>query len=118
MNKTGVEKEYLLYVVELMQTIGPVYAKAMFGGYGIYLDGIMFALISDRILYLKADEQTESEFKARWLDAFSYYRKGRRCQLSYYRVPDDALEDGQVMNLWANMAFAAAVRAASGKRKR
>lgn len=117
MYKTGIEKEYLLYIVDLMQSIGPVYAKAMFGGYGIYLDGLMFALISDQILYLKVDKQTESEFKARGLEAFSYYKKGRRCQLSYHRAPDEALEDVQVMKLWANMAYAAAARAASGKRK-
>jgi DNA transformation protein len=118
MYKTAVEKEYLLYVVELMQSIGPVYAKAMFGGYGIYLDGLMFALISDQVLYLKVDKQTESEFKDRGLEAFSYYRKGNQCQLSYRRAPDDALEDTQVMNYWTNMAYAAATRAASGKRKK
>ena len=41
------EKEFTSYVVDLMQSIGPVNAKAMFGGYGIFLEGLMFGLVAD-----------------------------------------------------------------------
>jgi DNA transformation protein len=50
------EQEFVSYVVDMMQTIGPVYSKRMFGGHGIFLEGLMFALIADSVLYLKADK--------------------------------------------------------------
>ena len=67
------EKEFVAYVVELMQSVGPVHAKRMFGGHGILLEGLMFGLVADSVLYLKADEETREDFNARGLEAFAYY---------------------------------------------
>lgn len=116
-----VEKEFVSYVVDLMQSIGPVRAKAMFGGHGVFLDELMFALVADNILYLKVDKDTENEFKDRGLDAFAYKKKGKETsykviKMSYYQVPEEALEDSEEMNLWANKAYSVALRAASKKR--
>jgi len=51
------EKEFVSYIVDLMQSMGPVYSKGMFGGHGIFLDGLMFGLVADNVLYLKTDKQ-------------------------------------------------------------
>jgi DNA transformation protein len=112
------EKEFVSYVVELMQSVGPVHAKGMFGGHGIYLDGLMFGLIDDSVLYLKADKESEIEFKDRGLEAFTYSKKGKEFKMSYYQAPEEALEDGEQMNSWANKAYGAALKAASKKRKK
>lgn len=112
------EKEFVLYVVDLMQSVGPVHAKAMFGGYGIYLDGLMFGLVADSVLYLKADKQIENEFRDRGLEAFTYSKKGKEFRMSYYQAPEEALEDGEEMNAWANKAYGVALKAASKKRKK
>jgi DNA transformation protein len=109
------EKEFVTYVVDLMQSVGPVYAKGMFGGHGIFLEGLMFGLIADGMLYLKVDKQTENEFSARELAAFTYHKKGKEFRMSYYQAPEEALEDGEEMNYWANKAYGAATRAAAGK---
>jgi len=109
------DKELACYVVDLMQSIGPVYAKSMFGGHGIFLDGLMFGLIADSVLYLKADTETVNEFIDRDLKAFTYNKKGKQLQMHYYQAPDEALEDGEVMSFWANNAYAVALRAASIK---
>ena len=111
------EQEYVLYVVDMMQTIGPVYSKKMFGGHGIFLEGLMFALIADGALYLKADQESEDDFIARGLEAFTYTMKGKVTKMSYYRAPEETLEEIELMNEWANKAYSAAVRAASGKRR-
>lgn len=63
MPATNGEREFVPYVVELMQSIGPVRAKRMFGGHGILLEELMFGLVAGNILYLKADKETETEFK-------------------------------------------------------
>lgn len=112
---SNVEKEFVSYVVELMQSAGPVYAKRMFGGHGIFLEQLMFALVADSILYLKVDAETENEFKEKELEAFTYDRKGKEFKMSYYQAPEEALEDAGEMNAWVNKAYGAALRAAPKK---
>ena len=112
------DKEFVLHIVDLLCSIGPVHAKRMFGGYGIYLEGLMFGLIADGVLYLKADEETEKKFKAKGLEAFAYNKKGKEYKMSYYQAPEEALEDSEEMNLWGNKAYGAALRAAAKKRRK
>lgn len=110
-----VNKEFVLYVVDQMQLIGPVYVKRMFGGHGIFLDKLMFALIFDHSLYLKADKESQAEFKNRKLAAFSYMKKGKLCYIAYFQASEEVLEDSDEMILWANKAYGAALRAANNK---
>ena len=112
------KKEFASFVVDLMQSIGPVNAKAMFGGYGIFLEGLMFGLIADNILYLKADKESENEFKSRGLENFTYNKKGKELKMSYYQAPAEAMENSEEMNFWAVKAYSAALRAATKKRKK
>jgi len=101
-----------------MSSTGPVHAKAMFGGHGIYREGLMFALVADSVLYLKSDDETETQFKVKGLEAFTYNKKGKIYAMSYYQAPEEALEDIDEMNLWANQAYGVALRAAAKKRKK
>ncbi|GGB78971.1 DNA transformation protein tfoX [Marinobacterium zhoushanense] len=103
--------EFVDWVVELMQCIGPVSAKRMFGGHGLFLDGLMFALIIDRELYLKADDQTRQGFVDQGLAPFTYLRQGKPCSLSYYQAPEELLESVEMMREWANQAYGVALRA-------
>ena len=112
------ETEFVAYVVELLQSVGPVRAKAMFGGHGIFLDDLMFGLVADSTLYLKADEETENEFIERGLEPFKYGKKGKEFKMSYYQAPEEALEDGEEMSAWAKKAHSTALRAAAKKRKK
>jgi len=110
------DKEFAAYVVEITQSIGPIYSKRMFGGHGIFLEGLMFGLIADKTLYLKADKESKNDFTDLGLEAFSYNKKGKAMKLSYFQAPEEALEDLEVMNLWANKAYSAALRAANTKK--
>ena len=112
------EREFKNYVVDLMQSIGPVSARAMFGGYGIFLDGLMFALIADSVLYFKVDKKTEEEFKAKGLEPFTYSKKGKSFKMSYCEAPEDALEDIEEMKYWAQKAYDTALRLSSQKSKK
>ena len=111
------DSEFAYYVVEITQSIGPVYAKRMFGGHGIFLDGLMFGLIADKTLYLKADKESEPEFTDLDLEAFSYNKNGKQMKMSYFQAPEEALENMDVMNVWANKAYSAALRVAMKKSK-
>lgn len=103
---------YLDFIKEQFSDFGPVTVRRMFGGAGIFSDGLMFALIADETLYLKADSMSRGEFEALSLPPFTYAAKGeKRMVMSYWRVPEACLDDRDEMTLWARKAFAAALRA-------
>lgn len=106
------------HFIDLMDRFGKVHSRAMFGGHGLYLDGVMFALLAGGGLYFKVDEQTRSNFTNRKLRPFSFVAKGRTVQLSYHEAPPQALEDAAEMAQWCALAWQAALRAqgkANGK---
>lgn len=104
-------REFADYVVEQMALMGPVQARRMFGGFGLYLDGLMFALIVDDQLYLKVDEQTLADYARRDLKPFTYTAKGRTVALRYHEAPPEAFDEPDTMAEWARRAFACARRA-------
>lgn len=109
-------EQFAEHVVELMQCIGPVNSKRMFGGHGIFLEGLMFALIADNELYLKVDGDSKRSFEEKGLQPFEYNKSGKLVKMSYYQAPEEVLEDQEQMRLWANRAYEAAVEAAVRKR--
>lgn len=98
-------------ILDLMTAFADVRARAMFGGHGLYRDGLMFALLADGALYFKVDEQSRPIFTQRDLRAFSFTAKGRTVQLSYHEAPPQALEDQACMAEWCRLAWEAALRA-------
>ena len=105
----------MTHVVDMLEPLGPVSARRMFGGYGIYLDGMMFALVADDTLYLKVDDESRSEFAAADLEPFRYSKKGKTYEMSYHAAPEDALENAELLRDWARKAADAAMRAARAK---
>jgi DNA transformation protein and related proteins len=111
------QNEFVNYLLELLQAFGNVSARAMFGGYGIYKDGLIFGLVIDDAFYLKVDDVNRGEFEARGLAPFLYESKNREKQISlgYYQCPEDALESAGLMVEWAKSGYGAALRAAAKK---
>ena len=112
------EQEFANHVVDLLDDFGPCEARRMFGGYGIFHQGQMFGLIADGCLYLKADAESHALFRDEGSHAFSYLKKDREFQLSYYLAPEAFFEDGEGALRWARIAFDAALRNPTRKRKR
>jgi len=112
-----IEQEFVTYVVDIMQCIGPVESKRMFGGHGLFLGGLMFALISDDTLYLKTDDEQKSHFTDLELPTFEYLKQGKIFKLAYYQAPETALEESEEMATWANRAYEVALKA-NVKKKR
>jgi DNA transformation protein len=83
----------------------------MFGGYGIFREGLMFGLVADDVLYLKADDQNKEDFTARGLEPFVYVKDGKPMAMSYHQAPGEALDNSDEMIFWADNAYQAAVRA-------
>ena len=101
---------------ELFCVFGPVEVRRMFGGAGIYAEGTMFALVSDGVIYLKADEHNAPAFEREQLEPFTYAtRMGRRGVTSYRRMPDRLYDDPDELAIWARAALAAAARGQVGQ---
>ncbi len=109
------QREFALYIVDLLQSIGPVSAKPMFGGFGLFLDGLMFGLIADSSLYFKADTLSKGEFEKNDLAPFTYFKQNKPMQLSYWQAPDECLDSSEAMLEWGSKGYLAAQRVASAK---
>jgi DNA transformation protein len=108
--------DFVEHVLELARPAGRVESRAMFGGHGIYVDGLIVAIIVDDTLYLKTDDLTLDAFEAQSLPAFEYVTKeGRRMVMTYHMAPDEALESPDAMRHWIRLAHEAARRAAAAK---
>ena len=115
------QREYVAHIVDLLQFIGLVESKSMFGGFGMFLEGLMFGLVAGNELYLKVDTQNLQDYEDLGLQAFSFEKNGRQFKMSYYQAPEEAMEDAELLSDWASNAYDAAMRAAAkkgGKRKK
>jgi DNA transformation protein len=112
----AVSGELIEFLKEQMAGFGPVSVRRMFGGAGLFRDGLMFALVVGDVLYLKADEASRGTFEAEGLEAFAYATsKGRNTIMSFMRAPEICLDDPDEMTRWCRLAFDAALRAKAPK---
>ena len=95
--------------------MGAVTARAMFGGAGLYLDGVIFAIIVDGALYFKVDDENRPEYEAAGSGPFVPF-PDKPYAMSYYRVPPKVMADGGALNEWARRAWEASRR--GNKRKK
>lgn len=112
----AVSSDYADYIKELMAPLGPVTVRRMFGGAGVFADGLMFALIAGDTLYFKADDESRGRFEAEGLAPFTYEAKnGKRAVMSYWQAPDRLFDDPDAFASWAREALSVALRADAAK---
>jgi len=104
------------FLEELFEPVGRVGFRRMFGGLGIFRDGLMFALVAGEVLHFKADEAGRATFEAEGCAPFGYDTKdGRRTLTSYWQVPERLFDEPDEFRAWALRAVDAAIRADAGK---
>ncbi len=101
--------EFCDHILDLLAPLGAVRSKPMFGGAGLYLDGVMIALIAEDTLFFKVDNTNRAEFEALGLPPFVPF-PDKPYAMSYYQAPDDALENSEDLCAWARNAWEAARR--------
>jgi DNA transformation protein and related proteins len=134
--------QFVAHCLELLAPMGAVRAKRMFGGHGLYVDELFVALIAFDRLYLKVDDQTRASFDEAGCQPFTYLKplssplrgelppegargvlgrpgaasgNGKPVTMSYWTAPEDAMESPALMQPWARLAIAAALRAKAAK---
>lgn len=103
--------EFVENLNDVFCQFGPVSVRRMFGGFGVFHDGLMFGLVADDVLYLKVDEKSVGRFIDLGLEPFEYQKNGDKIKMSYYMAPESIFEDSEQAKKWAALAFDAALRA-------
>ncbi|HEX2205018.1 MAG TPA: TfoX/Sxy family protein [Longimicrobium sp.] len=111
----AVRKEYRDYVLEQLGRVAPVTGKSMFGGVGVYSDGLFFALLAGEALYLKVDDTNRADFEAAGTGPFRPYGEDAP-GMQYYELPPELLDDPDALRPWVDKALA--VAAAARRRKK
>ncbi|HEX4389679.1 MAG TPA: TfoX/Sxy family protein [Steroidobacteraceae bacterium] len=104
----AVSRDYLAYVLEQLSGAGEVHSRRMFGGVGLYVGELFFALISEDTLYLRVDADSRAHYTSRGMRPFRPYANRPQLSTRYFEVPADVLEDSSQLAAWARRALAAA----------
>ena len=112
-------RDFVAHVIEMMRPSGAASARAMFGGHGVYLDGMIVGIVDDDVLYFKTDDVTRGAYVKLDLPPFRYRaHDGELHETGYFRAPDEALESPPAMHEWLRGALAASLRAKAAKAPR
>ena|SRR5204863_6166522 len=102
-----ISNDFLAYVLEQLEPVRAS-SRKMFGGAGIYVDGIFCGLIDDDVLFLKSDEATREDFLSR--GSVKWSPPGMEPTLGYLSCPDEVLEDPDELAVWMRRACDVALR--------
>jgi DNA transformation protein len=112
-----VTDEFLIYLKDQLADMGPVTSRRMFGGAGLYCDGLMFAIVVDDVLYFKVDDSNRVDYETAGSGPFIFTSDRGQSTLSYYEVPVDVLENKEKTSQWALKALDVAQAAKKTKTK-
>jgi DNA transformation protein len=112
----AVSESYREFVLEQLGRVTPVTGKSMFGGVGIYAQGLFFASIAEERLYFKVDDATRADFECRGMEPFRPF--GEDSAMGYYEVPADVVEDVAQLESWMRKAIDIAAKAKRRKAKK
>ncbi|MCW5824592.1 MAG: TfoX/Sxy family protein [Cyanobacteria bacterium TGS_CYA1] len=106
-----------LHVQDLLRSWRAVQARRMFGGIGLFVDGLMFAIIIDEVLYLKetldehgkpvqtSEHYDEDDFVKEY---FEYETKNGVGRIYYFRVPESALDNPDYLTRLSSLSLKSA----------
>lgn len=98
-------------IEEMFSALGPVKIRRMFGGKGVYHQGVIIAVEVRNEMLLKADAVSGPVFEAAGARRWVYEGKGGKVvRMPYWSIPDNAYDDPEDMARWVRLAYQAALR--------
>ena len=98
-------------IEDMFETLGPISIRRMFGGKGIYCEGVILAVEVDGEILLKGDAETAPVLEEAGARQWAYDGKGKPVKMPYWSIPDSAYDDPEEMARWVKLAYSAALRA-------
>jgi DNA transformation protein len=117
----AVSEGFKQFVRDLFADFGPVTIREMFGGAGVYADGVMLAILADDALYLKTNAVSSFAYASEGMTPFKYTPRGKApVAMSYWEAPPRLLEEPEELAAWAREAhrIALADKAKSPRKRR
>jgi DNA transformation protein len=111
----AVQAQFLAYVLEQLAGVGSLRSNRMFGGVGLYSDGLFFGLIDDDTLFFKTDDSNIEPYRARRMPRFMPFPDRPEAVLGYHQVPADVIEDAETLVEWARRSIAVALASQARK---
>jgi DNA transformation protein len=114
----AVQPQYLEYILEQLSGLGALRPNRMFGGIGLYADGLFFGLIDDDTLFFKTDDTNIAAYRERNMPRFMPFPEKNNLALGYHQVPADVIEDAEMLVAWARHSVAVALASKARKSSR
>jgi DNA transformation protein len=114
----AVQPSYLEYVLEQLATLAALRSNRMFGGIGLYSDGIFFGLIDDDTLFFKTNDSNIAAYRERNMPRFMPFPDRPDAVLGYHQVPADVIEDAETLVAWARQSIQVQLALQAAKPKR
>src|SRR5678816_1331869 len=108
---------FATFLREELSPLGHITIRRMFGKSGVFCDGLMFAMVTEDVLYFRVDDDNRAAFaEAAAVPPLNYEKGGRLIDLAFWRAPDRLLDDLDDLTHWARTALGAARRVAAKRR--
>lgn len=93
-----------------LTSLGVISSRSQFGGYGLTVNRVMFAIVCEGELYLRANRNNYQLLEQYLQEKFIFTKRGRPVELNYYRVTDPLWHDqAQLLHL-AQIALTGAMQ--------
>lgn len=104
-------------ILEKLSPHGPIKARAMFGGYGIYYEDIIFASIVENELYFRIDEHNRKDYEGFASKPFIYEGMNKPVIMPYLTLPEEILNNPLELPKWIQKSVQASLRYKRSKKK-
>ncbi|PHR60008.1 MAG: hypothetical protein COA47_08125 [Robiginitomaculum sp.] len=103
----AVTTEFKAFVCDHLSALGEISTRNMFVGAGVYVQGVMFALLADDMLYVKANEAMMADLAPLGCGPFMVdFGKGKEPKpMAYWTIPESAMDDPHEAVIWARRAM-------------
>lgn len=106
---TGSTKEYIEFVLEQLAPIGNISSGRFFGGTGLKVDAVQFAMLMDNSLFFVVDETSRPKYEEKGMGCFWYRTKKKKVDVKkYYEVPGELFDNPEELVEWARESIAIA----------
>jgi len=114
----AISDDYLDFLLGELAVVGRVTARRMFGGAGLYCEGLFFALVAGEGLYFKVDDSNRADYERAGSRPFVPFPDEPDKVMHYWQVPVDVLEDPDLLRDWGRKALQVALVASHRRRPR
>lgn len=99
-----------------LQAVGDARARAMFGGFGVYLDDVIVGIVARDRLFFRVDDRNRLDYQRAGSRPFTYEgRGGKPIEMPYWEVPGEVLAEPARLGDWARKARTASLAVRLGK---